>query len=82
MPRVIPETTLVDVTLSHVTWIEVLKTPEGIEATVFYEVLDDQGLRHHQGDLVKPVAGASLQALKAWIDDHYLPDINAQEGMS
>jgi hypothetical protein len=81
MPRVIPETTLVDVTLADVTSVEIVNITD-IEATVFYAVRDDAGNIHHRGDLALPVQGASLQALKSWIDNHYLPAINAQEGMS
>lgn len=84
MPRTYPETTVVDVTLGHTLTIAVYRQePEGtIQARVSYEVLTDEGDIHHTGDIVKQVGGASLTKLKSWVDNHFLPDINAQEGMS
>lgn len=81
MPRVIPETIVVDVTLSQIVRLEVVNDTQ-LEVHAFYEVFDDQGARHHTGEIVLPISGASLQSLRNWVDNNVLPAINAQEGMS
>lgn len=82
MPRVIPSVTVVDVTLGDLIKIEVSRQSDGsVSAHTYYEVLTDQGDPHHTGELVQPLAGSSFQSLKAWVDAHVIPPINAQEGM-
>jgi len=81
MPRVIPATTIVDVTISDLEDIILTRTATGIEIEVYYEVKDDQGNVHHKGVLRRDMTAAQTSHLKEWVDAKVLPVINQQEGM-
>lgn len=81
MPRVIPATTIVDVTIGDLEDIVLTRTTTGLEIEVSYEVKDDQGNVHHKGLMRRDMTAAQAAHLKEWVDAKVLPVINQQEGM-